>query len=474
MQTLCNQILRETEFTKTLNKQGKYLHVFLRKKSYNFMRSIRFTNDDVQILAMNYDRILAMNCSDARLLAKMNKELELKYLGAGKFAEYRNVLRRYGICTDVERLSQLVISDDMPDEVKKAAMFYTAFCKTHKETAIVLDARERLRKRGITTDVGKLGQLVKNGKLSGEDAILAQAYMSVYTQTRAEIIQKGILNGEFHGKKSRIEDAFLSASIPILMQEHGIPLNKREIRKLLLSGNISPEQLKLIQSYLLNRSAINMMKLAKRLRNQTVSGVKKLKHYANKYMGSDYTMRGLMMFGGVVKAILSSPLKTVKAVKRIRRFGSNVVSFGKASAKAASATARAASLAGKAAVRGVRTVQERGAKNVAKAGVRTLGGKIKNGFKMLKSFRFRNAAGLLKNGGLSFLKTIVRILQVLMTSLLSILIPIIVAIIIVLLMIFSFLSFIKNTGDEVYYDAGDEDTAEVIPVSYTHLTLPTT
>lgn len=466
-----NQILRETEFTKTLNKQGKYLHVFLRKKSYNFMRSIRFTNDDVQILAMNYDRILAMNCSDARLLAKMNKELELKYLGAGKFAEYRNVLRRYGICTDVEKLSQLVISDDMPDEVKKAVMFYTAFCKTHKETAIVLDARERLRKRGITTDVGKLGQLVKNGKLSGEDAILAQAYMSVYTQTRAEIIQKGILNGEFHGKKSRIEDAFLSASIPILMQEHGIPLNKREIRKLLLSGNISPEQLKLIQSYLLNRSAINMMKLAKRLRNQTVSGVKKLKHYANKYMGSDYTMRGLMMFGGVVKAILSSPLKTVKAVKRIRRFGSNVVSFGKASAKAASATARAASLAGKAAVRGVRTVQERGAKNVAKAGVRTLGGKIKNGFKMLKSFRFRNAAGLLKNGGLSFLKTIVRILQVLMTSLLSILIPIIMAIIIVLLMIFSFLSFIKNTGDEVYYDAGDEDTAEVIQEMVDVLTL---
>lgn len=472
-----NQILRETEFTKTLNKQGKYLHVFLRKKSYNFMRSIRFTNDDVQILAMNYDRILAMNCSDARLLAKMNKELELKYLGAGKFAEYRNVLRRYGICTDVERLSQLVISDDMPDEVKKAAMFYTAFCKTHKETAIVLDARERLRKRGITTDVGKLGQLVKNGKLSGEDAILAQAYMSVYTQTRAEIIQKGILNGEFHGKKSRIEDAFLSASIPILMQEHGIPLNKREIRKLLLSGNISPEQLKLIQSYLLNRSAINMMKLAKRLRNQTVSGVKKLKHYANKYMGSDYTMRGLMMFGGVVKAILSSPLKTVKAVKRIRRFGSNVISFGKASAKAASATARAASLAGKATartaalagkavVRGVKTVQERGAKSAAKAGVRALGGKIKNGFKMLKNFRFK-----MKNGGLSFLKTIVRILQVLMTSLLSILIPIIVAIIVVLLMIFSFLSFIKNTGDEVYYDAGDEDTAEVIQEMVDVLTL---
>ena len=466
-----NQILRETEFTKTLNKQGKYLHVFLRKKSYNFMRSIRFTNDDVQILAMNYDRILAMNCSDARLLAKMNKELELKYLGAGKFAEYRNVLQRYGICTDVERLGQLVISDDMPDEVKRAAMFYTAFCKTHKETAIVMDARERLRKRGITTDVGKLGQLVKNGKLSGEDAILAQAYMSVYTQTRAEIIQKGILNGEFNGKKSRIEDAFLSASIPILMQEHGIPLNKREIRKLLLSGNISPEQLKLIQSYLLNRSAINMMKLAKRLRNQAVSGVKKLKHYANKYMGSDYTMRGLMMFGGVVKAILSSPLKTVRAVKRIRRFGSNVVAFGKASAKAASATARAASLAGKAVVRGVRTVQERGAKNVAKAGVRTLGGKIKNGFKMLKNFRFRNAAGLLKNGGLSFLKTIVRILQVLMTSLLSILVPIIVAIIIVLLMIFSFLSFIKNTGDEVYYDAGDEDTTEVIQEMVDVLTL---
>lgn len=472
-----NQILRETEFTKTLNKQGKYLHVFLRKKSYNFMRSIRFTNDDVQILAMNYDRILAMNCSDARLLAKMNKELELKYLGAGKFAEYRNVLRRYGICTDVEKLSQLVISDDMPDEVKKAAMFYTAFCKTHKETAIVLDARERLRKRGITTDVGKLGQLVKNGKLSGEDAILAQAYMSVYTQTRAEIIQKGILNGEFHGKKSRIEDAFLSASIPILMQEHGIPLNKREIRKLLLSGNISPEQLKLIQSYLLNRSAINMMKLAKRLRNQTVSGVKKLKHYANKYMGSDYTMRGLMMFGGVVKAILSSPLKTVRAVKRIRRFGSNVISFGKASAKAASATARAASLAGKATartaalagkavVRGVKTVQERGAKSAAKAGVRALGGKIKNGFKMLKNFRFK-----MKNGGLSFLKTIVRILQVLMTSLLSILIPIIVAIIVVLLMIFSFLSFIKNTGDEVYYDAGDEDTAEVIQEMVDVLTL---
>lgn len=97
------------------------------------MRSIRFTNDDVQILAMNYDRILAMNCSNARLLAKMNKELELKYLGAGKFAEYRNVLRRYGICTDVERLSQLVISDDMPDEVKKQQCFILHFARHIKK-----------------------------------------------------------------------------------------------------------------------------------------------------------------------------------------------------------------------------------------------------------------------------------------------------------------------------------------------------
>ena len=38
-------------------------------------------------------------------------------------------------------------------------------------------------------------------------------------------------------------------------------------------------------------------------------------------------------------------------------------------------------------------------------------------------------------------------------------------------MILSFLSFIKNTGDEVYYDAGDEDTTEVIQEMVDVLTL---
>lgn len=44
-------------------------------------------------------------------------------------------------------------------------------------------------------------------------------------------------------------------------------------------------------------------------------------------------------------------------------------------------------------------------------------------------------------------------------------------VILILVMIFSFLAFIKNSGDEVYYDAGDEDTTEVVQEMVDVLTL---
>ena len=130
-----NDLLRKTELNEALNKQGKMLHIVLRKRAFNFMRSVRFTDDDIKILAENYDRILAMNCRDATLLAKMNKELEFKYLETGRIYEYRNILKQYGICTDIEKLNKLVIEDDMPEELKHAIKFYYAICMEHKDVA---------------------------------------------------------------------------------------------------------------------------------------------------------------------------------------------------------------------------------------------------------------------------------------------------------------------------------------------------
>ena len=82
--------------------------------------------------------------------------------------------------------------------------------------------------------------------------------MKLNLQTREDIIKKGILNGEFNGKMSRVEDAFLSASIPILMQEHGIPTGKIALAKFLKRGQFNTDQLKLIRSYILVRSAARM------------------------------------------------------------------------------------------------------------------------------------------------------------------------------------------------------------------------
>ena len=467
-----NDLLRKTELNEALNKQGKMLHVVLRKRAFNFMRSVRFTDDDIKILAANYDRILSMNCRDAALLAKMNKELEFKYLGTGRIYEYRNILKQYGICTDIEKLNKLVIEDNMPEELKHAIKFYYAICTEHKDVATYIDVRERLQKKGIVTNRAKLEELIKNGKLSGEDLRLAQIYVKLNLQTREDIIKKGILNGEFNGKMSRVEDAFLSASIPILMQEHGIPTGKIALAKFLKRGQFNTDQLKLIRSYILVRSAARMWNHAQKIAKTSISGVKKIKSAANKYMGGDYTMRGLMMLG----AVLTSPAKAVRAAKKSFWFGKNTVLFAKNTVKTGAAVTktgyRIGKLAGKNAIKSAKFVKTHGVKGTAKIGVKNakygVRNKVKKTFKMLKTFSYK---GFVKNKGMSFLKTIARVLQVLVTSLLSILLPIVVAVILILVMIFSFLAFIKNSGDEVYYDAGDEDTTEVVQEMVDVLTL---
>ena len=467
-----NDLLRKTELNEALNKQGKMLHIVLRKRAFNFMRSVRFTDDDIKILAENYDRILAMNCRDATLLAKMNKELEFKYLETGRIYEYRNILKQYGICTDIEKLNKLVIEDDMPEELKHAIKFYYAICMEHKDVATYIDARERLQKKGITTDRTRLEELIKNGKLSGEDLRLAQIYVKLNLQTREDIIKKGILNGEFNGKMSRVEDAFLSASIPILMQEHGIPTGKIALAKFLKRGQFNTDQLKLIRSYILVRSAARMWNHAQKIAKTSISGVKKIKSAANKYMGGDYTMRGLMMLG----AVLASPVKAVRAARKSFWFGKNTVLFAKNTVKTGAAVTktgyRIGKLAGKNAIKSAKFIKTHGVKGTAKIGVKNakygVRNKVKKTFKMLKTFSYK---GFVKNKGMSFLNTIARVLQVLVTSLLSILLPIVVAVILILVMIFSFLAFIKNSGDEVYYDAGDEDTTEVVQEMVDVLTL---
>ena len=57
------------------------------------------------------------------------------------------------------------------------------------------------------------------------------------------------------------------------------------------------------------------------------------------------------------------------------------------------------------------------------------------------------------------------------TAILSAMAPILLILLFVLILIFSILSFISNEGDEVYYDAGDEDTTEAAQEMVDLLTL---
>ncbi len=158
------------------------------------------------------------------------------------------------------------------------------------------ELRETLSKDGLSTDSDILKDKLANGSLSVDQAKTADEYTKLYTKTREDIVKNGILvkNTDTMQGNRRIEDGFFAASMPVLMESNGLPSSKVAIAKLIESNRLTEKQRKLISNYLKIKWADKLLKTAGRVKNATVGAARKVKSFANKHMGNDYTMRGFI------------------------------------------------------------------------------------------------------------------------------------------------------------------------------------
>ena len=213
---------------------------------------------------------------------------------------------------------------------------------------------------------------------------------------------------------------------------------------------------------------------AHKLQREGVNAYRKSKNFLNKYMGSDYTFRGLMiMLGGAgevrsiamkayrtIKFVRSVPMKFARAVDATRKAA---ISVAKVSTSAFRASQKALTYGARFTMSTGRLVKRKGAKFTVK----------RRGKRAIRKFKMLGNG--IKNLSVKSLKTmlqiIIRLLTMHGTAILSAMAPILLILLFVLILIFSILSFISNEGDEVYYDAGDEDTTEAAQEMVDLLTL---
>ena len=470
-----SNLLRRHQISGTIDCQGRIMHVMMTRYASNEMRKITFSKESIDFIAQNYNKIISVNADTASKIAKINSILEDRHLS----------------------------------DIEKECLF---------------DLRTQLADKKMSCNVGKLKRQLKAGHLDEESARLAQDYINVFENTRKTIIKNGIFayddsaylkfqlevaglptnvkmlqtmmdknaipeesmklvqsyidasNGKI--KRGVIEDGFFAASMAMLVEANNLPSNRRALKKLLKTGNVTEEQKAIIKNMLkINR--INgirnfVARQAHKLQREGVNAYRKSKNFLNKYMGSDYTFRGLMiMLGGAgkvrsiamkayrtIKFVRSVPMKFARAVDATRKAA---ISVAKVSTSAFRASQKALTYGARFTMSTGRLVKRKGAKFTVK----------RRGKRAIRKFKMLGNG--IKNLSVKSLKTmlqiIIRLLTMLGTAILSAMAPILLILLFVLILIFSILSFISNEGDEVYYDAGDEDTTEAAQEMVDLLTL---
>ena len=427
------KMLKKGEIENALLKQRSMLSVALQNEAMaSLYKSMKEMNsmEYVGIMTTKYDKILATISSNANHMCTINRFFESKYL------------------------------DKAEQEQLK-------------------EKRKKLSELKITQNVDKLRQLLEEDSLNDVKKSAATEYIQLYESTRRKIITKGILSTSdksIIGQKT--EHAFYAASIPYILQEKGLPVKKSELKKLLKLKTLTTEQKKLIKNALKLKRRLKVLHFSKSLAitiaeaniKATKAGIKytyrTAKQTINKYMGNDYTMRGFLMAGNIASSILKAPANAYKLRKKALSTIQNTVTTVKKAEKGTKLVLTKGRKAVATTVRIGRTAKKKGLKNTAKAGGRRI-----KGFFAKRNGVLKTTTRFTKKAALTFLKSIVRILQLITTALLSVLGPVIGAIIILVLIIFSIMSFITSSGDKVYYDAGDEDTSTAVQEMVDLLTL---
>lgn len=470
-----SNLLRRHQISGTIDRQGRIMHVMMTRYASNEMRKITFSKESIDFIAQNYNKIISVNADTASKIAKINSILEDRHLSDIEkecLFDLRTQLADKKMSCNVDKLKRQLKAGHLDEESARLAQDYINVFENTRKTIIKNGIfayddsaylKFQLEVAGLPTNVKMLQTMMDKNAIPEESMKLVQSYIDAS-------------NGKI--KRGVIEDGFFAASMAMLVEANNLPSNRRALKKLLKTGNVTEEQKAIIKNMLkINR--INgirnfVARQAHKLQRAGVNAYRKSKNFLNKYMGSDYTFRGLMiMLGGAgkvrsiamkayrtIKFVRSVPMKFARAVDATRKAA---ISVAKVSTSAFRASQKALTYGARFTMSTGRLVKRKGVKFTVK----------KRGKRAIRKFKMLGNG--IKNLSIKSLKTmvqiIIRLLTMLGTAILSAMAPILLILLFVLILIFSILSFISNEGDEVYYDAGDEDTTEAAQEMVDLLTL---
>ena len=470
-----SNLLRRHQISGTIDRQGRIMHVMMTRYASNEMRKITFSKESIDFIAQNYNKIISVNADTASKIAKINSILEDRHLSDIEkecLFDLRTQLADKKMSCNVDKLKRQLKAGHLDEESARLAQDYINVFENTRKTIIKNGIfayddsaylKFQLEVAGLPTNVKMLQTMMDKNAIPEESMKLVQSYIDAS-------------NGKI--KRGVIEDGFFAASMAMLVDANNLPSNRRALKKLLKTGNVTEEQKAIIKNMLkINR--INgirnfVARQAHKLQRAGVNAYRKSKNFLNKYMGSDYTFRGLMiMLGGAgkvrsiamkayrtIKFVRSVPMKFARAVDATRKAA---ISVAKVSTSAFRASQKALTYGARFTMSTGRLVKRKGVKFTVK----------KRGKRAIRKFKMLGNG--IKNLSIKSLKTmvqiIIRLLTMLGTAILSAMAPILLILLFVLILIFSILSFISNEGDEVYYDAGDEDTTEAAQEMVDLLTL---
>ena len=470
-----SNLLRRHQISGTIDRQGRIMHVMMTRYASNEMRKITFSKESIDFIAQNYNKIISVNADTASKIAKINSILEDRHLSDIEkecLFDLRTQLADKKMSCNVDKLKRQLKAGHLDEESARLAQDYINVFENTRKTIIKNGIfayddsaylKFQLEVAGLPTNVKMLQTMMDKNAIPEDSMKLVQSYIDAS-------------NGKI--KRGVIEDGFFAASMAMLVEANNLPSNRRALKKLLKTGNVTEEQKAIIKNMLkINR--INgirnfVARQAHKLQRAGVNAYRKSKNFLNKYMGSDYTFRGLMiMLGGAgkvrsialkayrtIKFVRSVPMKFARAVDATRKAA---ISVAKVSTSAFRASQKALTYGARFTMSTGRLVKRKGVKFTVK----------RRGKRAIRKFKMLGNG--IKNLSIKSLKTmvqiIIRLLTMLGTAILSAMAPILLILLFVLILIFSILSFISNEGDEVYYDAGDEDTTEAAQEMVDLLTL---
>ena len=470
-----SNLLRRHQISGTIDRQGRIMHVMMTRYASNEMRKITFSKESIDFIAQNYNKIISVNADTASKIAKINSILEDRHLSdidKECLFDLRTQLADKKMSCNVDKLKRQLKAGHLDEESARLAQDYINVFENTRKTIIKNGIfayddsaylKFQLEVSGLPTNVKMLQTMMDKNAIPEESMKLVQSYINAS-------------NGKI--KRGVIEDGFFAASMAMLVEANNLPSNRRALKKLLKTGNVTEEQKAIIKNMLkINR--INgirnfVARQAHKLQRAGVNAYHKSTNFLNKYMGSDYTFRGLMiMLGGAgkVRSIAMKAYRTIKFVRSVpMKFARAVDATRKAAISVAKVSTSAFRASKKALTYGTRFTMSTG-RLVKRKGVKFT--VKRRGKRAIRKFKMLGNG--IKNLSIKSLKAmvqiIIRLLTMLGTAILSAMAPILLILLFVLILIFSILSFISNEGDEVYYDAGDEDTTEAAQEMVDLLTL---